>query len=97
EIADLSDRLRRSRTNVAELIEMNQQLAAERDALRVKLAATEARVSDCLRLAGESCNQITGLKMVAEQVEILRQELIEARKKIAEYESMAPQLLSGRD
>ena len=35
EIAGRSDRLRRSRTNVAELIEMNQQLAAKRDALRV--------------------------------------------------------------
>jgi len=54
EIAARSDRLRRSRTNVAELIEMNQQLAAKRDALRVKLAATEAKVSDCLRQAGEA-------------------------------------------
>ena len=54
EIADLSDRLRRSRTNVAELIEMNQQLAAERDALRVKLASTEARISDCPRQRPES-------------------------------------------
>jgi len=33
--------------------------------------------------------------MVAEQVEILRRELIEVRKKIAEYESMATQAAIG--
>ena len=86
EIADLSDRLRRSRTNVAELIEM-QQLAAERYAFRVKLAATEARVSDCLRQAGESCNQIMGLKMVADQVEMFRRQVAEAKRKLEEYEA----------
>jgi len=86
EVTDLNDRLRRSRSNVAELIEMNQQLAAERDALRVKLAATEARVSDCLRQAGLDCNQISGLKRIAEQVDMFRHELDQARKTLAEYE-----------
>jgi len=61
EIAGRSDRLRRSRTNVAELIEMNQQLAAKRNALRVKLAATVAKVSDCLRQAGEAGEAATRL------------------------------------
>ena len=85
EIADLNDRLRRSRSNVAELIEMNQQLAAERDALRVKLAATEARVSDCLRQAGLDNNKMTGLMRVADQVEMLRGELNAANERLREY------------
>jgi len=86
EIADLGDRLRRSRANVAELIEMNQQLAAERDALRIKLAATEARVSDCLRQAGLDNNKMTGLMRVADQVEMLRGELDAANKRLREYQ-----------
>jgi len=85
EIADLNDRLRRSRSNVAELIEMNQQLGAEREALRVKLAAAEARVSDCLRQAGLDNNKMTGLMRVADQVGMLRTELDAANKRLREY------------
>ena len=87
EVADLNDRLRRSRSNVAELIEMNQQLAAERDALRLKLAATEARVSDCLLQAGQNCNQISGLKRIAEQVDMFRSALAEAKEQLRKYEA----------
>ena len=86
EVADLTDRLRRSRSNVAELIEMNQQLAADRDALRVKLAATEARVSDCLLHAGRQSAQIVGLKGIAYQVDIFRRDLAEAQRKLRECE-----------
>ena len=87
EVADLNDRLRRSRSNVAELIEMNQQLAADRDVLRLKLAATEARVSDCLLQAGQSCNQISGLKIIAEQVDMFRRALADAEEQLRKYEA----------
>jgi regulator of replication initiation timing len=87
EIADLSDRLRRSRSNVAELIEMNQQLAAERNILRVKLAEAEARVSACLLQAGQDYNRINGLNRVADQVEMLRRGLAEAEQKLRACEA----------
>jgi hypothetical protein len=57
-------------------------LAAERGALWIKLAATETRVSECLLQAGRDCNQIMGLKRVAEQADVLRRALDAANQKL---------------
>lgn len=64
----LQKELSRYRKNLAKVIDMHSEVAAERDALRVGLKQTEARLSDCLRENSAMGNRIAGLESCRQQL-----------------------------